>query len=255
MGKNEIKDLNERVGKLQSQVQKDINSLKNAVRNSVDKTSCNAGDKDGKNERDPNILMNKFLEMEMHFAKEIAQIKSDIDKVDRKLTALQEYQNGSDMLRNSKSILIHGLNETVGSSLFGNVLDFFKAKIDQKLTMDDISNVYRIGKKKEQAKKPRPVVVEFCHKWKRNNVYYRKKSLKGTGIIITEKLTAKNLAIYHEVRKVVGNSCWSRDGVVYATAGTRRRQIRNESDITSLQVMVQADVNDTSQSSENEVRF
>ena len=59
----------------------------------------------------------------------------------------------------------------------------------------------------------RPIIVKFASYRKRNTVFYNKKKLKGSNIMITENLTKKRYDLLKlSLQKLGRNSCWSKDG-------------------------------------------
>lgn len=60
--------------------------------------------------------------------------------------------------------------------------------------------------------KPRPVIIEFCHVWKRNRVFYVKKHVKGSGFLIAEVLSPLRNDVFKLAKKKFGRGCWTSGG-------------------------------------------
>nr|CAH7760131.1 unnamed protein product [Callosobruchus chinensis] len=72
---------------------------------------------------------------------------------------------------------------------------------------------YRCGSKKEGP--PRAILVRFYSAKMKNEVYFNKKNLKGSGITIREDLTATRMKIVKEKMSIYGNkSVWTNDGKI-----------------------------------------
>ena len=66
--------------------------------------------------------------------------------------------------------------------------------IDETIKPDDIDRLHRLGKpKSSKIAKPPPTIVNFVRCNTFNRIYRNKKKLKGTGISMTEILTAKRI--------------------------------------------------------------
>ena len=90
------------------------------------------------------------------------------------------------------------------------------------LTLDDIERTHRLGgpRKQEEGLEPaasRPIIVKFCSYRKRQEVFARKKLLKGSGLVLMENLTQTRFNLFRKVKEVVGlKNCWTSDGRIYA---------------------------------------
>lgn len=113
---------------------------------------------------------------------------------------------------NRNKVFLFGLPEKPGEDLVTETVKIFNNKLYSDIVAGDIYNSYRAGKKNDN--KPRPVIVEFCHVWKRNKVFYGKKHLKGTGLVIAEVLSPLRSNVFKLAKKKFGRGCWSSGGRV-----------------------------------------
>ena len=81
---------------------------------------------------------------------------------------------------------------------------------------EDIDRSRRLGKPKSSKNaKPRPIIVKFVRYSTRNGIYRNKKKLKGTGISVTESLTARRINMLEKAREEhTFNNVWSQDGKI-----------------------------------------
>lgn len=260
MGKDSVKELNDRIGKLHEQFQKELSDVKKALKSEKKATGDSAG-----TSRDCDLVgIDKKLEnIEATFFREINLLRSDVLGLEAKVSIMQDKWTHTELLNNKRMIVIHGLPETSDGNLGDYVIGFIANRLNFKLNKGDISDTYRIGRQKKNDKKIRPVVVEFCDKWIRNEVYYKKRSLKGTKIMITERLTSENLMIFKEVRQLKKNDCWTKGGIVFASNNGKKMRIGSKVDVEILQKLTlekggtvadgECDgVNDTSQLNESD---
>ncbi|CAG9814158.1 unnamed protein product [Phaedon cochleariae] len=90
--------------------------------------------------------------------------------------------------------------------------------ISEKLEVDikefEIERCFRIGKS-VGGQKNRPMIVVFSGIWKRNMIFYKKKLLKGTRLVIREDLTSDQQRILKATTEKIG-----RGGKVWTNFGT-----------------------------------
>ena len=117
---------------------------------------------------------------------------------------LEEVIDDQQQYSRRNCLLIHGIEENEGE----NVDELVQQTISNNLMIDDISisdidRTHRIGNKKSfhgrvtrhNKPKVRAIIVKFISYRKRRKVFYAKKILKNSGIVITESLTAKRLEL------------------------------------------------------------
>ena len=76
-------------------------------------------------------------------------------------------------------------------------------------------------------------MVRFISRDLRDELFYSKKSLKGTGYSISEHLTSYNIDLLRYAKEVVGrNNAWSDQGMIYINTPNRKKVlIRNKDDV------------------------
>ena len=73
--------------------------------------------------------------------------------------------------------------------------------MEEELTEDDIERTHRIGKPKQNKKTPRPIIIKFARCNCRRRIFLNKKTLKNTGISITESLTVKRMEMLNKAKE------------------------------------------------------
>ena len=86
-------------------------------------------------------------------------------------------------------------------------------KLKKPLVSSDIDASHFLRKAKPQSTK-RNIIIRFVSRDRRNDLFYSKKLLKGTGMILTEQLTKHNLDILNYAKKVFGNNNFGLTSVV-----------------------------------------
>uniref|UniRef100_A0A2A4ITX7 Uncharacterized protein n=1 Tax=Heliothis virescens TaxID=7102 RepID=A0A2A4ITX7_HELVI len=133
-------------------------------------------------------------------------------------------------------LLLHGVSEVkdedTAKVTAGIVKDRFKI---QGFTVNDIKRCHRMGRSASTSK-PRPILFKLRDVAVRDNIWFDKTKLKGTGITISEFLTKSRHDVFMAARKRFGvTKCWTRDGCVYVLApdGTRHR-VTTSAELSSL---------------------
>lgn len=127
---------------------------------------------------------------------------------------------------------IYGISEDNEISLKLKLQDLFKSKMG----VSDVSftSCYRIGSENNSGK-PRATLIKFENIEQRNMVYYNKKKLKGTKIVISEELTKGRYELLMLAREKLGKkNVWSVNGNIFAMINGEKFKLKNEDDVMKL---------------------
>ena len=85
------------------------------------------------------------------------------------------------------------------------------------------------------SKKGTPVIVKFIRRTQKNEVYRKKRLLKGTKMIITESLTKRRLQLLEKAR-LEFKQCpvWSWKGEIFVFHNNKKKVIDDFIDITKI---------------------
>ena len=109
---------------------------------------------------------------------------------------------------------MHGIAETNDENTDDLVLKAINEKLDVEITENEIDRSHRIGRKKD-GQKPRPIIVKLTRYNTRKKVFASKRRLKGTGVSITESVTAKRMEQLNKAREERGfTNVWTNDGKI-----------------------------------------
>lgn len=169
------------------------------------------------------IIIKKIDSLQTKLNSEIENIKRDMEKI---LHPLSEAVESCTQKLNSKSIVLYGL-EDKNNNIYDSVSELFTSKIGCAVnSKSDISACYRIGK--NVSGKPRPIVIEFVRKWKRDEVFSQKSKLKGMKIMMVELLTKTRLEWFSIIRKKFGKNCWTFNGEIYVILNDKKVHVRDK---------------------------
>ena len=120
-------------------------------------------------------------------------------------------------------LLVHGVEEQEQENTDNIVLNVTKEHLNIELSVKDFGRSHRIGKGNSKSKR-RPIIVKFISYNDRRAIFNNKKRLKGTGISITESLTAERMRQLKSARDQFGfNNVWSIDGrIMYKDSTTTK---------------------------------
>lgn len=179
------------------------------------------------------------------FAAKIAEMVSGklaerINSLEEKLAVVQAENEGlinriDDLEQGAKltQLRMYGVPEANNE----NLKDKVQLIIDRTLQLPDchLEHCFRIGVKEHNASKPRPVLVKFPSTAQRNQVFFNKKKLKGSKLVIVEDLTKVRHDLLQSVReKVETQNVWTRDGRIYIKLQNKKHCIRNNDELVAL---------------------
>lgn len=119
-----------------------------------------------------------------------------------------------EMRSRKKILLLHGVSEDKKEDTEAQVVKVLSEHLKiSNFCVDDISRCQRLGR--TLSGKSRPILVKFKDQSLRNQIWYSKTSLKGTGVTVSEFLTKTRHETFMAARKRFGVSkCWTKDGFI-----------------------------------------
>ena len=108
----------------------------------------------------------------------------------QKIDKLENLVNWQEQYSRRNCLLVHRIVETNDENTDDLFLKTINEKLDVDITGNEIDRSHRIGRQKDE-RRPRPIIVKLTRYNTRKKVFASKRKLKGTGVSITESLTAK----------------------------------------------------------------
>lgn len=224
-----IRDVNARVDKLTELFQNGLQEFKNEfLVSKSDIPSASGSDENS-------AFLNKFKAFEVSMIEELGRIKDDVAKLNEQITSLNKSKSNYELKRNYNFIIVHGLKENK-TDIYEELLNLFSDKMGVNVKKSDINQCYRFGKSDTKKDKPRPVAVQFCQRWLRDSIFFNKKKLKGSRVMVTEMLTFDNLNLFKKCRELMGTSAWTFNGLIYVSSSDGRKLIKSEADLPDIVV-------------------
>ena len=122
------------------------------------------------------------------------------------------------------NIRIYGVKEERGEDCEAKVLNIVHDKLKVDLKKENIEAVHRLGAKKENQQTSRGIIVRFVSRRNRDSVFYAKRNLRDTGIVIAEDLTKKQYSLLNIVKDNMDlcKQAWTKKGQVFMKSQTGR---------------------------------
>lgn len=159
-----------------------------------------------------------------------AFVVSSFSNIQKQLSLLTNECDNMEMRSRRKMLLFHGVPDAKD----GDTVEVVTGVINKHLSSlclqpEHISRVHRMGRL--SPNKPRPILVKFSSVQVRDEVWFSKTGLKGTGVTVSEFLTKRRHRIFVAAREKLGISkCWTSGGRIVALGDDGKRH-----SITSLE--------------------
>lgn len=202
-----IKDLDLKVNDLKTFFSSEISKF----RNEIEKVKTPTTEDDGGDVRISEIL-NNFDLFSAAVNNRLDRLESQISALRKDMDVCSAQVDKNIQLNNRGKILLLGLEEHPSEDLLSTVVNVINSKLGLSIKKDYIFYSYRLGRKSD--KRVRPIVVEFCNMWARNEVLRGKKLLKGSGFVITEFLSPTRYEVFKLARQKFGRDCWINKGMI-----------------------------------------
>lgn len=197
-----IKDLDSKVNDLKLHFSDELGKFRNEI--SKIKSPIN------EEVNSADTILNEFNLFKATILNRLQLLESEINLLKKEAEATQQKSDNSVQHSNQNKIILFGLKEKPGESLVSEMSNIFSDKLNVNVKTADIYNAYRVSKKNDN--KTRPVIVEFCTVWKRNEVFYTKRHLKGSPLVIAEVLSPLRNHVFKLAKKKLGKRCWTNGG-------------------------------------------
>jgi hypothetical protein len=191
-------------------------------------------------------LNNKIEIIESDLAVSInvsSKLELETVRLNGEIVKLQTRVDDNEQRNRNLCLLIHGVVETPQEKTDDIVIDIVNNKIGVDLSVVDIERSHRLGVPKHQRvlrssqsrTRPRPIIFRFSSYRKRDEVFRKKKALKGEGISISENLTKSRYLLYQEaIRKLGLGKVWSQEGRIMTKYSDRYIVLTNSKDIDEI---------------------
>ena len=145
----------------------------------------------------------------------IKQLTKQTSDMAKRIDELENVTDRQEQYSRRNCLLVHGITETKDENTDKIVIDLVNDKLGVNVTENDIDRSHRIGEKKDDSTKSRPIIVKLVRHNTRKKIFDNKKRLKGTGVSLTESLTARRMKELKKARDEHGfTNVWTTDGKI-----------------------------------------
>ena len=185
------------------------------------------------------ISKNDEQKNELNGMKEaLLKLQQMIDSTMKRLSAVERRQDDLEQYSRSNCLVIHGCENVPKSKpeKYLEIENFVCNTLNENLQLDsplqanDLDIAHPLP-----SKKGTPVIVKFIRRTQKNEVYRKKRLLKGTKMIITESLTKRRLQLLEKAR-LEFKQCpvWSWKGEIFVFHNNKKKVIDDFIDITKI---------------------
>ena len=181
-------------------------------------------------------LQNDHLNRDMDAMRESVEDREEV--IQQLLSRVDELEQYS----RRECLVLNGVKENPHETedIDEIVFDVISQKLGMKIsTNDDIQRCHRLKTRRPchspvERQSPRPIIIKFVS-YRKRQVFTSKKKLKGSGLVLTESLTATRQAVPAKAKLAFGvRNCWTNDGRIYISAGEKVSVITSEKELWEL---------------------
>lgn len=176
-------------------------------------------------------LSQKLLQKVEDLSSQINEHSNKIRTIQGECEELSQKVEELEQKTNNFKLRFYGIkNENVNT-----LKDDIQNLIAMKIGVPDvqINSCFRIKSKGNRNKDP--VIVVFDSMKQRNSVYFNKKKLKGSNVVITEELTRIKYDLMLFAKEKLGKTnTWTIEGRIYSWVNGKKFLIKSEEDVRRL---------------------
>lgn len=172
-------------------------------------------------------------------------VVASLGDIRKQLSYLTLECDNMEMRSRRNMLLFHGVPETKEEDAVKVVMCIAGEHLRSiGLQHEQLSRAHRMGR--TSSTRPRPILVHFSSVQVRDEAWYSKSCLKGTGITVSEFLTGRRHRLFMAAREKLGISkCWTSGGRIVALGPNgKRHSIVSTEDLDQIPANTQARVVD-----------
>ncbi|KAI4461425.1 l1 transposable element-related [Holotrichia oblita] len=169
------------------------------------------------------IIGEKTAEIIKCYQEKVDLLETKLEKAYEDIDALEQYSR-----RNN--LRVYGIPETASENTNDIISSLCKNKFGLEIPSSSIDCSHRLGKVENGS---RPILVKFCNRDVKQQIYNNKRKLKVTKTIIREDLTKKRMSLMKDVLKKCG-SAWTTNCSIFAKHGNKVYKINSYNDLDKI---------------------
>ena len=184
-------------------------------------------------EKVADIVVNKIDERLAHLEKQVALLVNKTDELEAKNEQLKIMFDDIEQKTKQNQLRFYGIPESPNENLKEKLENIFSKVF--KINGCSLDYCYRIGQRDQENTGSRAALVQFSSVMQRNLVYFSKKKLKGTKIVVAEELTkGRHNLLMMAKKNFTKGDVWTKFGNIFVKIDNKRYQIKNNMDLSKL---------------------
>lgn len=178
----------------------------------------------------------RFRNFETEIRASLEALRQDLKAINREIDNAKVKDDKAVRVNNLNKLIIRGLPEKDNATLLQEVCEVVNKQIGVKCENRDIKCCYRLGKPNKTARNTcRPIIVDFVCRWKRDEIFYAKKTLKGSSLVVCEVLTSAGFSLFQKIRKEFeAKNVWTNRGNIIVYTMNKKHYVNSEEDLLKL---------------------
>lgn len=177
-------------------------------------------------------MESKMDAMFSKFDKKFECLQEMVSNNMRKLSAAEKKIDQLEQYSRKNNLRLFGIPEANSENTDNLIVNLCKEKLGIDINKEDIDRSHRVG---SDNKTTRAILVKFVSYRVKNDVYRKKKLLKGSKIVIKEDITKHRMELYQKaVDKYGQRMVWTSDGKIVVLFENRKYYIQEEQDLLSI---------------------
>lgn len=228
----ETHDLATKMAQMEAKIQQGLDKLRGEYIQQK-----NSGTSSGQN---TDNFEEKLKCFEVTVKKDIEMLKMDIKSLQSEIRHNKSRIEDFMKINNNKKLMFRGIPEDNPQNLQDQIISFIQARFNINISRNEINSCYRLKKRPENNKPAgkrspvQPVIVEFITQWRRDEIYFAKKQLKGTRFLVCEVLIRPQYDLFLKVREKFKNQAWTAKGNIFVFHNNKKTQITDENALGKL---------------------
>lgn len=137
-------------------------------------------------------------------------------------------QDEQEQYSSRECIVLHGIPEEKKEDTDLTFIKEINSRLDENISVSDLDRTHRLGKPGGR-RGPRPIIAKLLRHNDKARIFRKKKMLKGSRIMLTERLTPRRAVFLRYAREKFGGfNVWTRDVDIYIKSEDGIKNMTNE---------------------------
>lgn len=165
--------------------------------------------------------------------KKINNLEKEVKNLQTEIEEIREEKENMEQYSRRNNLRIFGVQEKETENTQEIVVKLIEEKLKYKINPEEIESCHRVSTK--STNKSRPILLKLTTNKTKNDIYYKKKALKGTKITIREDLTSHRKELVKTAVEHFGSkTVWSQNGKIFIFYNNKKQLIKNTDNLLAI---------------------